>query len=101
MQEKFFKQQDEIYKDQSKRLQLLGDVKTRWNSTLAMIDRFLILRDAVDTFFICNKSQILSMDDDNETLSKISDVEWNELKLLHEILEPFQKMTVLLSGNII
>ena len=41
------KLQTYIMKDYNKNLVLIGDVKTRWNSLLQMVDRFLLLQNCV------------------------------------------------------
>ncbi|KAF7333764.1 HAT family dimerization domain-containing protein [Mycena venus] len=62
-----------------KDLQLLRDVDTRWSSTLLMIERAVLLREAIDEFL---------SDDQFADLQKytLGDEEWNALKAFQRIL---------------
>jgi hypothetical protein len=60
-------------------LQLLRDVKTRWDSIYYMINRLRILRSAIDSFLSSPVNK------DLQTL-RLTDVEWNTLQDIEAIL---------------
>ncbi|KAK7006945.1 HAT family dimerization domain-containing protein, partial [Favolaschia claudopus] len=64
---------------QKKDLQLLRDVDTRWSSTLIMIDRAVLLREAIDQFLSETDSQELKK-------CKLSKKEWEALEAFQRIL---------------
>ncbi|KAJ6586163.1 ribonuclease H-like domain-containing protein, partial [Mycena capillaripes] len=64
---------------QMKDLQLLRDVDTRWSSTLIMIDRAILLREAIDKFLSDTQFQDLKK-------YKLSDKEWEALEAFKRIL---------------
>lgn len=61
------------------------DTLTRWNSTLAMLDSMLSM-----------KKSLVNM---SGSIGALSEVEWNDLKLIRDLLEPFKEATDLLSGS--
>ncbi|XP_018371237.1 PREDICTED: zinc finger BED domain-containing protein 4-like [Trachymyrmex cornetzi] len=69
-------------------LKLIQSVSTRWNSTFAMIDRFIELSDIVGTLLL--KYQNVNMLSGNELL---------ELKELSRVLKPFDHATRDLSSE--
>lgn len=70
-------------------LKLLQEVETRWNSTLYMLQRLILLEDAV-------KSTIALID---KQLPSISQREWLIIKNLCLILKPFDDATQNVSGE--
>ncbi|KAJ6545313.1 ribonuclease H-like domain-containing protein, partial [Mycena capillaripes] len=64
---------------QKKDLQLLRDVDTWWSSTLIMIDRAILLREAIDKFLSDTQFQDLKK-------YKLSDKEWEALEAFKRIL---------------
>ncbi|KAJ6557496.1 hypothetical protein B0H19DRAFT_1290470 [Mycena capillaripes] len=64
---------------QMKDLQLLLDVDARWSSTLIMIDRAILLREAIDKFLSDTQFQDLKK-------YKLSDKEWEALGAFKRIL---------------
>ncbi|KAJ7148504.1 ribonuclease H-like domain-containing protein, partial [Mycena crocata] len=64
---------------QQKDLQLLRDVDTRWSSTLLMIDRAVLLREAIDKFLSDPQFQDLKK-------YKLGEKEWDALKAFQRIL---------------
>ncbi|KAJ7701897.1 ribonuclease H-like domain-containing protein, partial [Mycena rosella] len=64
---------------QQKDLQLLRDVNTRWSSTLLMIDRAVLLREAIDKFLSDPQFQNLHK-------YKLEDNDWDALKAFQQIL---------------
>jgi hypothetical protein len=60
-------------------LQLLRDVKTRWDSIYYMINRLRILRPAIDSFLASPVNKDLQM-------LHLTDVEWNTLQDIKAIL---------------
>ncbi|KAN0113698.1 hypothetical protein V8E52_007497, partial [Russula decolorans] len=59
-------------------LELLRDVKTRWDSVYCMIERLLVLRPAIDFFF--------SMKVHGLTEYKLTDLDWELLDALYAVL---------------
>ncbi|KAF7328561.1 HAT family dimerization domain-containing protein [Mycena venus] len=64
---------------QMKDLQLLRDVDTRWSSTLIMIDRAILLREAIDKFLSDTEFQDLKK-------YKLNNKEWEALEAFKRIL---------------
>ncbi|KAJ6556030.1 ribonuclease H-like domain-containing protein, partial [Mycena capillaripes] len=64
---------------QQKDLQLLRDVDTRWSSTLIMIDRAILLREAIDKFLSDPQFRDLHK-------YKLGDKEWEALEAFKRIL---------------
>ncbi|KAJ7830825.1 hypothetical protein B0H13DRAFT_1654922, partial [Mycena leptocephala] len=64
---------------QQKDLQLLRDVDTRWSSTLLMIDRAILLREAIDKFLSDPQFRELRK-------YKLGDEDWKALELFKRIL---------------
>ncbi|KAJ7871116.1 hypothetical protein B0H13DRAFT_1634514, partial [Mycena leptocephala] len=64
---------------QQKDLQLLRDVDTRWSSTLLMIDRAILLREAIDKFLSDPQFRELHK-------YKLGDEDWKALELFKRIL---------------
>ncbi|KZT28411.1 hypothetical protein NEOLEDRAFT_1035922, partial [Neolentinus lepideus HHB14362 ss-1] len=64
---------------QQKDLQLLRDVDTRWSSTLLMIERVLLLREAINRFLSNREFEELRK-------YQLSDVEWDTLEAYKKIL---------------
>jgi hypothetical protein len=75
---------------------------TRWDSTFMMIDRALTLHEAFDTFFVTAiADRSLSAKDRTKLESiRLKSEDWNELRELHKLLEPFYRLTKELQGNI-
>lgn len=69
-------------------LQFISDVKTRWNSTFLMIQRFLKLEVAVRLVTVAR-----------EKLTPLMDEDWSVMKLLEQMLLPFFEFTELVSGD--
>ena len=76
------------------------DVRTRWNSTLKMVDSFLLLKETVCRFFDEKKSlglrskQIQKLD-----RLELNSNEWSLMKILGQLLKPFDFATKLLSAQ--
>ncbi|KAJ7358519.1 hypothetical protein DFH08DRAFT_686901, partial [Mycena albidolilacea] len=64
---------------QQKDLQLLRDVDTRWSSTLIMMDRAILLREAIDKFLSDPQFRDLKK-------YKLGDKEWEALTAFKQIL---------------
>ncbi|CAF1415689.1 unnamed protein product [Adineta steineri] len=76
------------------------DVKVRWNSSFKMINRLISLRDLVDE--ILNKRDFngLNATQKQKLRSLIfTHDDWDLLNALHDCLEPFEKITTILSGD--
>ncbi|XP_039874752.1 E3 SUMO-protein ligase ZBED1-like [Simochromis diagramma] len=69
--------------------QLIQDVPTRWNSTLAMVSRLLCNREAVQA----------TLDQQNHRLVLPTEAEWAKLQRLELLLEPCKYVTELLGGE--
>jgi hypothetical protein len=76
------------------------DVRTRWNSTLKMLDSFLSLKETVCRFFDEKESlglrakQVQKLD-----RLELNSNEWSLLKILSQLLKPFDSATKLLSAQ--
>ncbi|XP_045483055.1 zinc finger BED domain-containing protein 4-like [Harmonia axyridis] len=81
--EKLLKYQENVGKTP---LELLLEVPNRWNSTFDMLQRFIILEEAVK-----------STAGDIKKLPVLTVTEWNIIKELCQILEPFEEATKYLS----
>ncbi|KAH9601923.1 hypothetical protein KSS87_014752 [Heliosperma pusillum] len=66
------------------------DVPTRWNSTYIMLDRALKYKDALDNYFG-------SIDGTSTYVLDIN--EWEKVKKVCHLLEPFYEVTKLFSGS--
>ncbi|XP_047243631.1 E3 SUMO-protein ligase ZBED1-like [Girardinichthys multiradiatus] len=69
--------------------QLVQDVPTRWNSTLAMVSRLLCNREAIQA----------TLDQQNHRLVMPNEAEWGKLQRLEVLLEPCRYLTDLLGGE--
>lgn len=76
--------------DEHKDLTLILDCRTRWSSTHQMIERAILLQDAY--------SQVCSIDNDLSDYV-LRQHEWDFLKSLCSLLEPFAKLTKRLSTS--
>ncbi|CAB5363041.1 unnamed protein product [Rhizophagus irregularis] len=73
-----------------KPLELIPDVKTRWNSTHNMIKRAIILREPLYNFAVTDK----------ELLSYVlNDIEWKKIKEIQGLLICFEKATLEMSSS--
>ncbi|XP_072246410.1 E3 SUMO-protein ligase ZBED1-like [Leuresthes tenuis] len=70
--------------------QLIQDVPTRWNSTLAMVSRLLCNREAV---------QATLDQQNNHRWVMLTEAEWGKLQRLEVLLEPCRYVTELLGGE--
>ncbi|GBN93118.1 hypothetical protein AVEN_72881-1 [Araneus ventricosus] len=68
-----------VKEDTGQELNLILDRRTRWNSLLAMIERFHKLKVCIDKALI-----------DIGSGTKFSDLEWSKIKDLIESLQPFK-----------
>jgi hypothetical protein len=73
-------------KKQQVPLTLISDVRTRWNSTYRMLERFTKLRETVEA--------VLTVD--GPVLSRM---EWTAVKMLVDVLKPFNDASEKLSGS--
>ena len=79
-----------------------SDTKTRWNSTFILLERLLILRNAINELQIqLSRDSDRKVRNDGETLSNLllSENEWLGIVELVRLLEPFAKATGLISGS--
>jgi hypothetical protein len=84
--ERFEKCQETVGLVSKEPLKLLLDVPTRWNSFFIMLERALILKDAVVLF----QSQ-------SQETGMLSGVDWNIIKSLVNVLKPLHDVTTELS----
>lgn len=68
---------------------LVQEVETRWNSTFYMVERFVELENSVKTALALL----------NTELEGLSSNEWIVLKEMTEVLKPFERATVIVSGE--
>lgn len=78
-------------KFQVKYKKLIRDVKTRWNSTYSMLKSFLENKVII--------TSAISLHNDNFANLSLSDVEWKEISLFCNYLEPFFEFTEVMSGS--
>ena len=79
----------------TKRLHVIDDNKTRWNSTYLMINRALRLRRRIEKFY----STKFSKEKDFPTGDILSENDWDELEIFKNLLHPFYSLTMRLQGN--
>ncbi|CAF1541267.1 unnamed protein product [Adineta ricciae] len=79
---------------------LRGDVCTRWNSTLHMVESFLSLKTALGKLFDEKHALGLSRAQSTKLFRlELSSSDWNLLKILSQVLQPFDLATKLLSAQ--
>lgn len=86
--------QDEL-SEKTKRLHVIDDNRTRWNSTYLMINRDLRLRRRIEKFY----STKFSKEKDFRTGDNLSETDWDELEIFKNLLHPFYHLTMRLQGN--
>ncbi|CAG8526270.1 27760_t:CDS:2, partial [Gigaspora margarita] len=75
---------------QIKKLELIDDVKTRWNSTYDMIERALNLQQALNDLVLTDKSLIKY---------SLTNNEWNKLEQIKKLLKCFKDATLEISAS--
>ena len=78
-------------KFQVKYKKLIRDVKTRWNSTYSMLKSFL------DNKVIITSA--ISLHNDSFANLNLTDIEWKEISIFCDYLEPFFEFTEVMSGS--
>lgn len=68
---------------------LIQDVPTRWNATFLMLQRLVLLQDAVKTSLALSEKDALNLTSN----------EWKKCSELVEVLEPFESITREMSGE--
>jgi hypothetical protein len=71
-----------------KKLDLIKDVPTRWNSTFLMLERAYSMKTVLD--YICSEKP---------EFNEYSLQNWNSLKVILDFLQPFYEATVMLSKH--
>ncbi|KAJ3501122.1 hypothetical protein NMY22_g19033 [Coprinellus aureogranulatus] len=71
-------------------LMVIRDVRTRWNSTHGMLERALLLRDAIDEW-IFRTSEYSDL--------RLTGEDWRELEALEALLRPFTEVTKQISSS--
>src|ERR1700744_3302902 len=76
---------------------VISDNATRWNSTCSMLERALLLRNVVDEFVerrITDERRLTNMKRRVQNIDKdqLSPSDWEELKHLNELLQPFKQL---------
>ncbi|CAF1359176.1 unnamed protein product [Adineta steineri] len=90
----------QVPKDEHIKRRLSNDVKTRWNSSYKMLSTISMYRDLISDMFK-NKGNI---DLTNKQRKKLASIElttdqWDLIKLLVTLLQPFYSATKVLSNN--
>lgn len=75
------------------------DVRTRWNSALDMVQKFLKLKNPIEQFLAFLSTSQGKREFLSKTLPDIMEAEWAVLMGLCELLKPFKDVTATLSGN--
>ena len=78
-------------------LALVQDVPTRWNSTLDMLERFLMLEDPIKKL-LEDESMKASMKNKASTV-KFSSSDWRLMRNVSAVLRPFKEATEVLSKS--
>ncbi|CAB4410083.1 unnamed protein product [Rhizophagus irregularis] len=73
-----------------KPLELIPDIRTRWNSTFYMIERAFCLREPLYNLAAADKELSPYL---------LNSIEWNKLKEIQSLLECFQKATIEMSSE--
>jgi hypothetical protein len=71
-------------------LTLILDYKTRWNSTVVMLERILKLKQPVINFLVIHGKDVTEPGDDTLT---ITSEEWNRFSEIMNFLKPFNEAT--------
>ncbi|RLN96681.1 hypothetical protein BBJ28_00026154 [Nothophytophthora sp. Chile5] len=90
-----------LQKDSTRPLKVLADSPTRWGSTLAMLQRLIELRPALDEFFIflTGREGADEFRDMKNKLDRPTSEEWLVIQCLVELLGPFSAASEELSGD--
>ena len=83
----------------TKTLGLELDVRTRWNSTYKMLVQFIRLKTALKSFLDFLKSPEGKKEFNRKALPKIEEKEWALVTGVCMLLQPFNKVTSILSGE--
>ena len=95
----FRKKQTEVYGiPLSQAKQLIGDVRTRWNSSYLMLLRIQTLREALEAFMLEEAELPTSTSSWSEAKSLDAN-EWACIDRMVVLLEPFFKYTEIMSAN--
>lgn len=86
--------QDEL-SEKTKRLHVIDDNKSRWNSTYLMINRALRLRRCIENFY----STKFTKEKDFPIGDIPSETDWDELEIFKNLLHRFYHLTLRLQGN--
>lgn len=73
------------------------DVATRWNSTYDMIDRLFSMRRTIS--YLIDKPKYLEDKENRGLQVHITNMEWDAIRRLRDVLVPFQEATLMLSGS--
>ena len=74
------------------KLKVMNDNQTRWNSIYLMLRRALVLRFKLEALCTFHVNEILDKD-------ILTSQDWEEVKIITEILKPFYDLTMRLQGN--
>jgi hypothetical protein len=72
-------------------LKLIQDVKTRWNSLYLMLERVLMLKEAISLFQVKHLTET--------DLEHLTNADWKSIEAFVNILRPLHDVTVELSGE--
>lgn len=70
---------------------LIQDVQTRWNSTYGMLERAYEMREYIDTWLLESEMKFRVL--------RLTSQEWQQVKHIIELLQPFQLITESLSST--
>ena len=82
-------------------VELIVDMKVRWNSSFQMIQRLLLHQQVLATFFdnLDSLDGVTSKQRKKLSEVKLSSVDWNILLAMRRVLERFNDATEILSGK--
>ena len=73
-------------------LTLILDYKTRWNSTVVMLERILKLKQPVINFLVIHGKDVTEPGDDTLTITSEA---WNRFSEIMNFLKPFNEATIM------
>lgn len=80
-------------------LAVVLDVRTRWNSALDMIQKFLTMKNPLEQFLAFLLTSQGKREFSSKSLPNITEADWAVLTGVAKLLKPFKEVTTVLSGS--